>query len=102
MNTLDFDPATLDNATLTAMLESHSRALLSASLVFEKTIVLAMGTDSQSNHEGFSRWAVDNMSAVEGWQQCPQLRTAWRDLKSELDRRCVDKLMAGIADAWTN
>ena len=85
MRTLN--PAVLDNPTLIAMLDSHSAALLSAQLVFEKTVALAMGANSQSNHEGFNRWAVENLDAVDGWKQCPALRATWRDLKSELDRR---------------
>jgi hypothetical protein len=84
---MEVDPAHLDNPTLCRMLDAHGAAIRSAHIVFSKTVVLAMGTNSESNHAGFSCWAVENMDAVEGWRQFPELWRTFKLLKSELDKR---------------
>jgi hypothetical protein len=78
---------TLDNQALCHLTKIHCVALESAATVFEFTVAKAMGTDSQSNHEGFSRWAASNTAAVKGWREIPALRSTLIDLRTELERR---------------
>jgi len=68
------------------MLDAHGAPFLSPHRFLENGCA-RHGTNSESNHAGFSCWAVENMDAVEGWRQFPELWRTFKLLKSELDKR---------------
>jgi hypothetical protein len=86
----DLDPTILDAPTLATLLNSHANALKASTIVFEKTVSLAMAASEyggKANRVGFQEWAVENMACVNSWRETPELRRAYKILHAEAHRR---------------
>jgi len=86
----DLDPTVLDGPQLAALLTSHGEALKASTIVFEKTVSLAMAATEyggEDNRVGFNQWAVENMECVNSWRETPTLRRAYKILHAEAHRR---------------